>query len=360
MRLTPAAWSRWSMVALIVVLLILPGLDRNSSHISAYADTGYLILLAFGLNIIVGYTGLLALGFAAFFAIGAYTYGFFASPQFGLHYNFWLMIAVGAVVTALFGLLLGAPTMRLRGDYLAIVTLGFGEIVPQVFQNLDKWTGGPDGIAGIDQPRLFSYAFGFNPLPYYYLYVVIILVSLWLLNNVRYSRLGRAWMAIREDELAAAHMGINTTTAKLSAFSLGAAFAGVAGVLFAAKLSTVSPSGFDFNTSVMILAAIVLGGMGNLAGVLLGGLIIGLLNFLILPQASNWMHALGDKLHVAFFQTLDLNQYRFMLYGIILVLVMLFRPEGLLPSATRRAELHADVGPGGHPVASQPNGGAAA
>ncbi len=267
---------------------------------------------------------------------------FLASPQYGLHLNFWPMILVSAAVAALFGLVLGAPTLRLRGDYLAIVTLGFGEIVPQVLQNLDKWTGGPDGIAGIDQPRLFGYAFGFNPVPYYYLYLVIILIALWLLSNLRHSRIGRSWMAIREDELAAAHMGINTTGAKLAAFSLGAAFAGVAGVLFAAKLSTVSPGGFDFNMSVMILAALVLGGMGNLTGVLTGAAIIGLLNFLILPQSTNWVQSLGQQLHASALANLDLNQYRFMLYGIILVLVMLFRPEGLIPSATRRAELHAD------------------
>ena len=330
-------------LVILIALLLVPLFDRNASHISAYADTGGLVLLAFGLNIIVGYAGLLALGFAAFFAIGAYTYAFLASPQFGVHLNFWPMILVSAAVAALFGLVLGAPTLRLRGDYLAIVTLGFGEIVPQVLQNLDRWTGGPDGIAGIDQPRLFGYAFGFNPIPYYYLYLAIILVALWLLDNLRHSRIGRSWMAIREDELAASHMGINTTRAKLAAFSLGAAFAGVAGVLFAAKLSTVSPSGFDFNTSVMILAALVLGGMGNLPGVITGAVIIGLLNFLILPQATNWVQALGQQLHVSALSTLDLNQYRFLLYGIILVAVMLFRPEGLIPSATRRAELHASA-----------------
>jgi ABC-type branched-subunit amino acid transport system permease subunit len=332
---------RWLAVASGLFLLLLPLIDKNSSHISAYADTGGLVLLAFGLNIIVGYTGLLALGFAAFFAIGAYTYGFLASAQFGLHLNFWPMIFVSAAVAALFGLLLGAPTLRLRGDYLAIVTLGFGEIVPQVLQNVG-WTGGPDGIAGIDQPRLFHYAFGFNPVPYYYLYIAVILIALWLLNNLRYSRIGRSWMAIREDELAASHMGINTTGAKLAAFSMGAAFAGVAGVLFAAKLSTVSPSGFDFNTSVMILAAIVLGGMGNLSGVIVGAVIIGLLNFLVLPQATNWVQAFAQYAHVSALANVDLNQYRFLLYGIILVLVMLFRPEGLIPSATRRAELRGE------------------
>jgi branched-chain amino acid transport system permease protein len=325
---------------IVLVLALLPFLDSNSSHISAVADAGYILLLAFGLNIIVGYTGLLALGFAAFFAIGAYTYAFVASPQFGLHWSFWIMLVVSAAVAAAFGVILGAPTLRLRGDYLAIVTLGFGEIVPQLFQNLDKWTGGPDGIAAVDQPTLFGYNFGFNPTPYYYLYFIVICICLLLLTNLRYSRLGRAWMAIREDELAAEHMGINTTTVKLLAFSMGAAFAGIAGVIYAAKLSTISPSGFDFNMSIMILAAIVLGGMGNLSGVLLGGGIIAMLNFLILPQASNWAHALGTKLNVAFLMSVDLTQYRFMLYGIILVLVMLFRPEGLLPSATVRAELH--------------------
>jgi branched-chain amino acid transport system permease protein len=332
---------------IVLVLALLPYLDSNSSHISAVADAGYILLLAFGLNIIVGYTGLLALGFAAFFAIGAYTYAFVASPQLataahpgGIHWSFWIMLVVSAAVAAAFGAILGAPTLRLRGDYLAIVTLGFGEIVPQLFQNLDKWTGGPDGIAAIDQPTLFGYSFGFNPTPYYYLYFIVICICLLLLTNLRYSRLGRAWMAIREDELAAEHMGINTMTAKLLAFSMGAAFAGIAGAIYAAKLSTVSPSGFDFNMSIMILAAIVLGGMGNLSGVLLGGGIIALLNFLILPQASNWAHALGTKLNVAFLMSVDLTQYRFMLYGIILVLVMLFRPEGLLPSATVRAELH--------------------
>ncbi len=334
-----SATRRTLWAVLILAALGLPFIDRNSAHISAYVDTGYIVLLALGLNIIVGYTGLLALGFAAFYAVGAYTYAFFASPQFGIHVSFWLMLAGGAAVSALFGVLLGAPTLRLRGDYLAIVTLGFGEIVPQLLQNLDKYTGGPDGIASIDQPRLFGFSFGFNPVPYYYVCLAVLAVSLWLLNNLRHSRLGRAWMAIREDELAAAHMGINTTATKLLAFAMGSAFAGLAGVLLAGKYGAVSPSGFDFNTSIMILAAIVLGGMGNLTGVFVGGIIIGLLNSLLLPQASNLMHALGTFTHIPVLQAVDLNQYRFMVYGGILVLVMLFRPEGLIPSATRRAEL---------------------
>lgn len=332
-----------AVVALVIIgLAIFPLVDSNSSHISAVADTGYVLLLAFGLNVVVGYTGLLVLGYAAFFAIGAYTYAMLASPQFGLHSNFWLMLVVGGIVAALFGVILGAPTLRLRGDYIAIVTLGFGEIVPQLLLIFDKYTGGPNGIAAVDQPKIFGHAFGFNPTPYYYLYFAVICVSLILLNNLRHSRLGRAWMAIREDELAAAHMGINTTLTKLLAFSMGASFAGVAGVIYAAKLTLISPDEFLFPVSVMILLAIVLGGLGNLTGVLVGGGIIALLNFLVLPQASNWIHALGSVVHSGMLQAVDLTRYRFLIFGSILVLVMLFRPEGLVPSATVRAELHAE------------------
>ncbi len=328
----------------LVVLALLPLLDPNSSHISAFADVGYVLLLAFGLNIVVGYTGLLVLGYAAFFAIGAYTYAMLASPQFGIHANFWLMLVVSALVAAAFGLILGAPTLRLRGDYLAIVTLGFGEIVPQLLRNLDKFTNGPNGIVAIDQPTIFGYAFGFNPTPYYYLYFIVICLCLIVLNNLRHSRLGRAWMAIREDELAAAHMGINTTFVKLLAFSIGSAFAGIAGVIYAAKVTTIGPDDFQFQLSVMILLAIVLGGLGNLAGVLVGGGIIAVLNFLVLPQATNWVQALGTRFGIAALQNADLTNFHFMIFGLILVLVMLFRPEGLIPSATVRAELHHEEG----------------
>ena len=332
-----------SGILIVIAVLALPFIDHNSSHVSAVADAGYILLLALGLNVVVGYTGLLVLGYAAFFAVGAYSYAMLASPQFGIHANFWLMLVASALLAAFFGILLGAPTLRLRGDYLAIVTLGFGQIVPDVLLNLDKYTGGPNGISAIDQPVLFGYRFAFNPTPYYYLYFAVIAVSLIVLSNLRYSRLGRAWMAIREDELAAAHMGINTTATKLLAFSFGAAFAGLAGTIYAAKLALVIPNSFEFQLSVLILLAVVLGGLGNLAGVLVGGAIIALLNFLILPQASNWVHSLGSVTHVAALQSVDLTNYRFLIFGLILVLVMLFRPEGLLPSSTVRAELHEEL-----------------
>jgi len=321
----------------IALFIVFPLIDRNIGQVSAVADAGYFLLLVFGLNIVVGFAGLLDLGYAAFFAIGAYTYAMVASTQFNLHVNFWPMLIVSSCVAALFGVILGFPTLRLRGDYLAIVTLGFGEIVPQVFLNLDKWTGGPNGISNVDQPVLFGYHFGFNPVPYYYLYVVVILISVVLLNNLRRSRLGRAWMAIREDELAAAHMGVNPVTTKLLAFAMGASFAGLAGVIYAAKLTLISPDEFNFSVSVTVLSAIVLGGMGSLLGAFIGGLLLALLNFMILPQVTNWTHALGTALHNDTIANADLH---YIIYGLILVLVMLFRPEGLISNASRRAELH--------------------
>jgi ABC-type branched-subunit amino acid transport system permease subunit len=241
------------------------------------------------------------------------------------------MVLISAFVAAIFGVILGAPTLRLRGDYLAIVTLGFGEIVPQTFLNLAKYTGGPNGISAIDQPKLFGYHFGLNPLPYYYLVLVLIAFSLIVANNLRTSRLGRAWMAIREDEIAAAHMGINTTTAKLAAFSLGASFSGLSGVVNASLLTLVSPDQFKFNVSITVLSMLVLGGMGSLPGVVVGSALLSILNFFILPQASNLASSVG--LHI------DFTSYRFMLYGIILVAVMLFKPEGLWGSEQRKAEL---------------------
>jgi branched-chain amino acid transport system permease protein len=256
-----------------------------------------------------------------------------ASPQFGVHVPFWVLIFVASGIAAVFGILLGAPTLRLRGDYLAIVTLGFGEIVPQTFLNLTQWTGGPNGIGSLDQPVFFGLRFGFDPLPYYLLILALIALAVWVASNLRNSRLGRAWMAIREDELAAAHMGINTTTTKLAAFAMGASFSGLAGCAYASKLQLVSPDQFGFNVSVFILAMLVLGGMGNIPGVILGSLILSALERFILPQGTNFLHGL----HI----NVDLTNSRFLIYGAILVLMMLFRPEGLIPSRERKAELHA-------------------
>jgi branched-chain amino acid transport system permease protein len=324
-RVLPYAW--------VVLIPLIPLVDRNASHINFLADAGAFMLLALGLNIVVGFAGLLDLGYAAFFAIGSYSYAMLASPQFGLHVPFWVMLFVASCIAALFGILLGAPTLRLRGDYLAIVTLGFGEIVPQTFLNLSQYTNGPNGISSLDQPTFFGYAFGFNPVPYFFVMLGLIAFAIWIANNLRVSRLGRAWMAIREDELAAKHMGINTTTAKLSAFALGASFSGMAGVAYASKLQLVSPDQFQFSVSVLVLSMLVLGGMGNIVGVIVGSFTLSLINNFFLPQATNFAHSAGLNL--------DFTNYRFMLYGVILVTVMLFRPEGLIPSRQRRAELRA-------------------
>ena len=321
------------LLAAFLAALFIPLLNHNGGQINVFVNAGIYLLLAIGLNIVVGYAGLLDLGYAAFFAIGSYTYAMLASPQFGLHFPFWPLLLVSAMVAALFGLILGAPTLRLRGDYLAIVTLGFGEIVPQTFLNLPSVTGGPNGIGAIDPPHLFGWSFGLNPTPYYYVVVLAIVISLWFAVNLRSSRLGRTWMAIREDEIAAAHMGINTTRAKLAAFALGASFSGLAGTLNAALSTIVSPEQFKFNVSITVLSMLVLGGMGSLTGVVVGSIILSLLNFYLLPQASHLFSLIGLNV--------DVTNYRFMIYGIILVGMMLFRPQGLIPSRERAAELRA-------------------
>ncbi len=313
-------------------LLCAPIFDRNDATFNVLADAGIFVLLALGLNIVVGFAGLLDLGYAAFFAIGAYTYAMMASPQFNVHLPFWLLLFLAAAFAALFGVILGAPTLRLRGDYLAIVTLGFGEIVPQIFQNLTKYTGGPNGIGALDFPSFFGRSFGQSTIPYYYVVLALIALAVFFARNLRDSRLGRAWMAIREDELAARHMGINTTAVKLAAFALGASFSGLAGVVFAAKLSLVSPDLFGFQVSVLIVSMLVLGGMGNIPGVVVGALALVLVNNVVLPQANTIAASAG--LHV------DFGNYHFFIYGAILVAIMLFKPEGLLPNRQRKEELH--------------------
>lgn len=329
----PSRRERLIISLVIAFMCVVPFIDTDGGHINVLVNAGIFMLLAIGLNIVVGFAGLLDLGYAAFFAIGSYAYAMCASGQFGLHIPFWVMLVVSPLIAAIFGILLGAPTLRLRGDYLAIVTLGFGEIVPQTFLNLEKYTGGPNGIAAIDSAKIGNYSFGLDPTPYYYVVVVLIVISLLVAVNLRESRLGRAWMAIREDEIAAAHMGINTTTAKLAAFALGASFSGLAGVVNAGLLTLVSPDEFKFNVSITVLAMLVLGGMGSLTGVVVGSALLSILNFFILPQASNLAEMIG--LHV------DFTNYRFMLYGFILIFIMLFRPEGLIPSQQRKAELRA-------------------
>jgi len=345
------------VLPLIVVLPPFNGFGKQNDWVGGFAQAGVFVLLALGLNVVVGLAGLLDLGYAAFFAIGAYTFGFAASGWTGLDISFWPMLIVGALVAAVFGVLLGAPTLRLRGDYLAIVTLGFGEIVPVVFLNADTYTNGPNGLTGISQPSLHGlfgiYSFGFtNPWPYYITVLVIITITVMLLYRLQDSRLGRAWVAIREDEMAAASMGINTVTTKLLAFAIGASTAGLAGVFYAAKLSSVTPDQFGFTVSFTALAMVVLGGMGNIWGVAAGAVII----YEIQSQGLKQLDAFVKSLHLPAIGPLDVNQinflnFQYLLYGLALVLMMLIRPEGLFPSRQRRRELHEEHAADGVPPA---------
>ncbi|HEX5825931.1 MAG TPA: branched-chain amino acid ABC transporter permease, partial [Candidatus Limnocylindrales bacterium] len=308
-------------------------------------------------NLVVGVAGLLDLGYAAFFAIGAYTYAYVASPfgnsilgidilgALGGPNNagivFWPMLLVGAGVAALFGILLGAPTLRLRGDYLAIVTLGFGEIVPIVFLNSDAVTNGTNGIGGLARPALpilGGYS-SIDPWPYYITMLFLVTVVMMFCYRLLESRLGRAWEAIREDELAAAANGINTVTTKLLAFALGAATAGIAGVFNASKLVTVSPDQFGFVVSFTILAMVVLGGMGNFWGVAVGAFVIYTINNVLLKVLNQFF----DRVEVPILSDIDFIQLQFLLYGLALVGMMLLRPEGLFPNSRRKRELHSDI-----------------
>ena len=351
------------VTALLPFIILFPpftGFGNQKDFIDGFSQAGVWVLLAIGLNVVVGLAGLLDLGYAAFFAIGAYTYAYGASPFAHNHIPFWPMLLVGAAVAAIFGLLLGAPTLRLRGDYLAIVTLGFGEIVPVVFNNSDQYTNGTNGITALYQPTvpfsgangldllnpLGSTSFGFgNPLPYYLAVAAIIAIAMVLLYRLQDSRLGRAWMAVREDELAAASMGINTVTTKLLAFAIGASTSGLAGVYLSSKLAIVSPSQFSFAVSFTVLAMVVLGGMGNIWGVAAGAFIIYEIQSQGLKQLNNFFSTSGiPPIHFAFLNidlsTINFLNYQYLLYGLALVTMMLLRPEGLFPSRRRKLELH--------------------
>jgi ABC-type branched-subunit amino acid transport system permease subunit len=335
------------LVAMVLVglflplVVLLPPMSLFNSQplwIDAFSLAGIYVLLALGLNIVVGLSGLLDLGYAAFYAIGAYTFAFAASSWSGLDIPFWPMILVGAAVAAVFGILLGAPTLRLRGDYLAIVTLGFGEIVPIVILNATEYTDGPNGIGGISRPSILGNEFPFaDPWPFYLTMLVMVTITMILIYRLQESRLGRAWMAIREDELAAASNGINTVTTKLLAFALGASTAGLAGVFASSKLTLVTPNLFRFDLSFTILAMVVLGGIGNIWGVAAGAFIVFFIQSVLLKGLTQFF----DLVQVPVISDIEFIDYQFLLYGAALVLMMLLRPEGLFPNVRRKRELRA-------------------
>ncbi|MBS0513157.1 MAG: ABC transporter ATP-binding protein [Proteobacteria bacterium] len=302
------------------------------------------VLLAIGLNLVVGFAGLLDLGYIAFYAVGAYTWAFLASPHFGIHLPFWIVLPLGAAFAALAGIMLGFPTLRLRGDYLAIVTLGFGEIIRIFMNNLNQpinITNGPQGIdmidpltiAGIDLSRNLD-LFGMQVpslVLYYYAFLGAVVLALVLVRRLQISRVGRAWAAIREDELAAKAIGIDTRMMKLLAFALGATFGGVSGGLFAAFQGFVSPESFSLMESIVVLTMIVLGGMGNLAGVVFGAIVLTALPELLRHFAVPLQVALFGK------TLLDPEVLRMLLLSLAMILMMLWRPAGLLPARTRYA-----------------------
>ncbi|HUH61137.1 MAG TPA: ABC transporter ATP-binding protein [Candidimonas sp.] len=339
----------WFGIALFgLVLAILPFVIgmAGQSWVRTLNFALLYVMLALGLNIVVGFAGLLDLGYIAFYAVGAYVWALLASPHFGLHLPFWMVLPAGVLLAAFFGAMLGAPTLKLRGDYLAIVTLGFGEIVRIFLNNLDapvNITNGPQGINRVDTFSVGEFAFGRSqemfgfrvtgPEKYYYLLLLFTIVIVIMCVRLQNSRIGRAWEAVREDEVAAKAMGINTRNIKLLAFSMGASFGGVAGAMFASMQGFVSPESFSLTESIMVLCMVVLGGMGHIPGVILGAILLSVfpefLRAIVVPLQET---VFGEVL-------LDPEGIRMLLFGFALVLVMIFRPAGLWPSAVRRREL---------------------
>jgi branched-chain amino acid transport system permease protein len=303
------------------------------------------VMLALGLNIVVGFAGLLDLGYIAFYAVGAYLYALLSSPQFGVHLPFWVTLPLGFLLAAFFGVLLGAPTLKLRGDYLAIVTLGFGEIIRIFLNNLNapiNITNGPQGVNLIDPLKLGGFSLATRdtflgadftgPQKYYYALLALTLLIVALNVRLQNSRIGRAWEAIREDEVAAKAMGINTRNIKLLAFAMGASFGGLAGGLFASIQGFISPESFGLLESITVLAMVVLGGMGNIPGVILGAVLLTALPEVIRYTVVPAQQALFGKVLV------DAEALRMLLFGLALILVMLLRPAGLWPAKVRKRE----------------------
>ena len=366
---------RWLKRSLAFVCLgiLMPMLGTiNGYYLEVATQVGIFVALALGLNIVVGLAGLLDLGYVAFYAVGAYTWAIFGSPQAGkfisasvVHFPlaggwFFVFLILGVIVAAIFGILLGLPVLRLRGDYLAIVTLGFGEVIRVLANNLDKpinFTNGPQGITPISRPPLF-----FQPLlnalgipasptvvyPLYLYGLVLLIVGVVILVNRRLedSHIGRAWEAIREDEVAAQAMGVPLVRMKLLAFACGASFAGVMGVIFSAKQVFINPESFTFLESIGVLSMVILGGMGSIPGAILGATVVTVLNLQVLKGMSLWLNSLRNAgvtilgYNLANLPTqLEPAKYERMIFGIILVLMMIYRPQGILPARRRSREL---------------------
>jgi len=297
-------------IFLIILLSIMPWTSKDQYWLRVMITLGIYVMLALGLNIIIGFTGMLDLGYIAFYGIGAYTTAILTT-QF--HISFWLCILASILVAGLFGVLRGLPTLRLSGDYLAIVTLGFGEIIRMSFVNLVGLTGGPMGIRDITPPSILGLSFGFSAQwgyrLYFYLILVLLILTVLTMNNLRNSRLGRAWLAIREDETAAQMMGVNLAWNKTLAYAVGAAYGGLAGAFFASFNMFVSPNSFTFFESAIVLCMVVIGGLGSIPGVIIGASILA-----SFPEALRF-----------------LSEYRYLIFGLLMVTMIIFKPRGILP-----------------------------
>jgi branched-chain amino acid transport system permease protein len=377
----PPWWSRALAGALIVVGIILPFLFApNSGFLDATIKALALAVMSLGLNIVVGFAGLLDLGYVAFYALGAYSLGWFGSDFFfkakvhvlvtgvaqvetGIHLNFVLILVAAAAICAIAGIIIGLPTLRLRGDYIAIVTLAFGEIIGEVAVNGTDihlgggmtLTAGNLGISAVDNPY-FPGIGRFDLLhlrPWYWLILGILFLVLFVNLRLRDSRLGRAWVALREDEVAAVSMGIPAVRTKLQAYAIGAAFGGMSGAFLGTYFTTVNAGQFAFGFSVLILSMVIIGGLGSIWGAVVGGMLLGYINYWLLPDVLN---NAPSKIGLNF----QLTSVQFGIYGFLLVLVMVLRPQGLIPERRRRLELTAEIGAQdaelGEPAATQTTG----
>lgn len=341
-------------VGSLTFLLLLPiATGANPYYMEVASNVGIYVAMALGLNIVVGFAGLLDLGYVAFFAAGAYAYAIFATAQANQFIPvemmqfpvsggfFWPFLLVGLLVAAVFGILLGLPVLKVKGDYLAIVTLGFGEIVRIVFNNLDhpvNITNGPRGIPAITQPEIFGVMLN-QPIHYYYLVLVVIVFIIIVNKRLESSRLGRAWIAIREDELAAQAMGISLVKTKLLAFATGASFAGIVGVIFAAKQTFIDPTSFILMQSISILVMVILGGNGSVPGVITGAAIVTVLNVSLLQEISEWMNQLSMSGIVNIPSELDPSKFQRLIFGVILIAIAIFRPAGIIPAKRPEIDL---------------------
>ncbi|MGM9986319.1 MAG: branched-chain amino acid ABC transporter permease [Bacillaceae bacterium] len=341
---------KW-LLAGIILACILPYAASQGDSYQSYMDVatlvGIYIAMALGLNIVVGLAGLLDLGFVAFFALGSYTYGIFATAQannfmpFGEYplsgNSFWIFLIIGMFIAALAGILLGIPVLRVKGDYLAIVTLGFGEIIRIIFNNLDKpvnITNGAMGISSVTPPSIFGISIEF-PSQFYWIVLVLLLIVIYAVQRLEHSKIGRAWKAVRENEIAAQSMGIHLVKTKLTAFAIGASFSGMMGVVFAAKQMFVDPTSFTLLESITILVMVILGGMGSVPGVILGAAMMTILNLQVLTEVTNYLNSLSQNGVITIPDALSPAKMQRFIFGAILIMFALYRPKGLIPARNR-------------------------